>query len=405
MEISTPIIPIPEAPKPKRTKILAIVLLLVGLVIGASIGYGVTYMDFNGKLNNIRAGFQSFQYSPVEVSSSNTTFILGYNASLATLYQQVKSSVVIIQDLAPQNSFFGNLMSYSQQQGSGFVTLVDNKPVIITNNHVVAGAINHTVTFANGDTYPAKVLGSDPLADLAVLSVASVPSGVTPLALSSSKNLQVGQPVVAVGSPYGLSGTLTTGIISALGRVITEGDESGDRGDLMIPDVIQTSTAINPGNSGGPLLDYTGNVVGVTTAGLSNSQALGFAIPSDTIRRELNSLVNTGTYDGHPSLEISGRDMTYQIAQVTGLDVTYGFLVESASQQSGLKGGTTQTSILGSKVITGGDVIVAVNGVRITNSDDLLSYLERNTQPNQTVSFTVVRNQQIQTVPVVISRQ
>ena len=244
-------------------------------------------------------------------------------------------------------------------------------------------------------------MGSDQLSDLAVLSITPMPSGLTPLTLVSSSTLQVGEPVVAVGSPYGLSGTLTTGVISALGRTITESTESGAMGPT-ISDIIQTSTAINPGNSGGPLLDYAGDVVGITTAAVSNSQGLGFATPSDTIIRELSSLVTTGSYNQHPSIDATLTDMNYQIAQDMGTSVTYGSLVESVSTQNGLKGGTTQVTILGSTITIGGDIIIAVNGVRITDTDDLLSYLEENTLPGQTVSFTVVRNGQTQAVSVTI---
>jgi S1-C subfamily serine protease len=281
---------------------------------------------------------------------------------------------------------------------------VDNQLVIVTNNHVVQNAINETVTFADGDSYPAKVLGSDQLADLAVLSITPMPSGLTPLTLVSSDTLQVGEPVVAVGSPYGLSGTLTTGVISALGRTITESSSSGSTGPT-IPDIIQTSTAINPGNSGGPLLDYSGEVVGITTAAVSSSQGLGFAIPSDTILRELSSLVTSGSYNQHPSIDATGTDMNYHIAQAMGSSVTYGFLVESVSTQNGLKGGSTQVSILGSNVIIGGDIIIAINGTRITNTDDLLSYLEQHTVPGQTANFTVVHNGQTQTTSVTIGTQ
>ncbi len=146
------------------------------------------------------------------------------------------------------------------------------------------------MTFADGATYPAKVIGSDPQADLAVLTINPMPSGLTPLTLVSSNGLQVGQPVVAVGSPYGLQGTLTTGVISSLGRTLSETEPDGSTGPT-IPDTIQTSTAINPGNSGGPLLDYAGEVVGITTAAVSNSEGLGFAIPSATLMRELSTIV------------------------------------------------------------------------------------------------------------------
>ncbi|MGD0203816.1 MAG: trypsin-like peptidase domain-containing protein [Candidatus Bathyarchaeia archaeon] len=389
-----------KTPKTRRFSVFIVVfLLVVGLVAGGLIGYAVTYSDFNGKLNSIQAQLQGYSQNATYVSYPNATYVIGSNVSLSTLYSQVKSSVVVIQDLVPVTTFFGT--GYDEQQGSGFIASVDNQLVIVTNNHVVQDAINETVTFADGDSYPAKVLGSDPLADLAALSITPMPSGLTPLTLVSSSTLQVGEPVVAVGAPYGLSGTLTTGVISALGRTITESSSSGSTGPT-IPDIIQTSTAINPGNSGGPLLDYSGEVVGITTAVVSSSQGLVFAIPSDTIIRELSSLVTTGSYNQHPSIDATLTDMNYQIAQAMGTSVTYGSLVESVSTQNGLKGGTTQVSILGSTVTIGGDIIIAVNGVRITNTDDLLSYLEQNTLPGQTANFTVVRNGQTQTVSVTI---
>jgi S1-C subfamily serine protease len=168
--------------------------------------------------------------------------------------------------------------------------------------------------------------------------------------------------------------------------------------------MIQTSTAINSGNSGGPLINYASEVVGITTAVVSNSEGLGFAIPSDTIIRELSSLASSGSYTGHPSLDVVGTDMNYQIAQAMGTSITSGWLVESVSIQNGLKGGNTQASILGSRIIIGGDIVIAINGERITNTDDLLSYLERHTLSGQTVNFTVMRSGKEQIVPVTIGK-
>jgi S1-C subfamily serine protease len=335
------------------------------------------------------------------LSYPNATYILGGNVSLSQLSKQVQQSVVVIRDIIISYNFFTQV--YTQQQGSGFITTIDNKQVIVTNNHVVQGATNITVTFADGNSYSAKEIGSDILADLAVITVDPMPSGLQSLTLISSSTLQVGDPVVAVGSPYGLSGTLTTGVISALERTITETSSTSQSGPT-VPDIIQTSTAINPGNSGGPLINYEGDVVGVTTAGISNSQELGFAIPSDTIMRELSSLVTTGSYDKHASIDAQGTDMNYAIAQAMGINTTYGFLVETISTQNGLKGGTTQVMAGGSQVIIGGDVVIAISGTRITNTDLLLSYLERNTLPGQTVNFTVIRHGQTQTVPVTIGK-
>jgi len=397
--------PFPSLPPPQKTRrfsaTILIVLVFVGLIAGSLIGFAVTYANLNGKINTLQNQLQSYTQNLTNVSNSTATFLVGSNVSLSELYQGLKSSVVIIQDLVPAYSFFGQIAGYSLQQGSGFITTVNGQQVIVTNNHVIQGVTNETVTFADGAAYPAKVLGSDPLADLAVLSITPMPSGVASLKLVSSDTLQVGDPVVAVGSPYGLSGTLTTGVISSLGRTITEQSSSSNAGQT-IPDIIQTSTAINPGNSGGPLLDYSGEVVGITTADISNSQGLGFAIPSDTITRELNSLVTSGSYTQHPTINAQGTDMNYQIAQAMGTSVTYGWLVESVSAQNGLKGGSTQATILGSNIMIGGDIVIAINGVRITNTDDLLSYLEQHTLPGQTASFTVVRSGQTQTVSVAI---
>jgi S1-C subfamily serine protease len=404
MEIPTiPPISIPQPQKSKRfPAVILVVLILVGLVAGGLIGYAISYSDFNGKLSSVQAQLQGYSQN-ANSGYSNATYVIESNVSLSNLYQQVKSSVIIIQDLVPEYGMFGNFAGYSIQQGSGFITEVNNQLVVVTNYHVIEDAINETVTFADGASYPATVLGSDAKADLAVLSVASMPSDVTSLTLVSSETLQVGDPVVAVGSPYGLSGTLTTGVISALGRTIIESSSSQSSGQT-IPDMIQTSTAINSGNSGGPLINYAGEVVGITTAAVSNSEGLGFAIPSATIIRELSSLVTSGSYNQHPTIDATGTDMNYQIAQAMGASVTYGVLVESASTQNGLKGGTTQTSILGSTVIIGGDIIIAINGNRITNTDDVLSYLEQNTLPGQTANFTVVRNGQTQTVSVTIGK-
>jgi S1-C subfamily serine protease len=402
-----PTLPFPPVPAPpQKTKrfsaVIIIAMLLVGLVAGGIIGYAVTYQDFNTKLTHLQ---NQLGYSSSENTTAypNAVFLVGDNISLSSLYQQVKSSVVVIQDLIPEYSIFGGLAGYSLQQGSGFITQVNNQLVIVTNNHVIDGALNETITFADGSAYPAKVLGSDPQADLAVLSITPMPSGLTPLTLASSDTLQVGEPVVAVGSPYGLSGTLTTGVISATGRTITE-DSSTNQNGQTIPDIIQTSTAINPGNSGGPLLTYAGEVVGITTAGISNSQGLGFAIPSDTIMRELSALVTSGSYTNHPSINAVGTDMNYQIAQAMGTTATYGWLVESVSTQNGLHGGNTQKSILGSNIELGGDIIIAINGTRITNTDDLLSYLEQHTLPGQTVNFTVIRSGQEQNVQITIGK-
>jgi S1-C subfamily serine protease len=397
MESPLPVPSLPPSPHPQKAKRYSknlLVFLLIGLVVGVGIGCTASYLVFNDKLTNLQS-----QLGLYDSGTNAQTYLLNDNVSLAELYAQVKPSVVIIRDVVAV-SYFGQ-PAYTSQQGSGFVTSVNGQKVVITNNHVIEGAFNITVTFADGNSYVAQVLGSDPKADLAILSCDNIPSSAKGLSLISSLTLSVGDPVIAVGSPYGLSGTLTTGIVSALGRTIQESDDSSQT-TQYIADTIQTSTPINSGNSGGPLLNYAGQVVGITTAGISNSQGLGFAIPSSTILREISTLISSGSYTQHPSINTQGVDMNYQIAQAMGVSTTYGYLVEKVSSSNGLQGGDHYVAILGNNVIVGGDIIIAINNQRIANTDDLLSYLEQHTLPGQSVSFTVVRNGQTQDISVQI---
>lgn len=328
-----------------------------------------------------------------------------YNTtSLAQLYNDVKDSVVVITGYITQYSFFGR--QYSGVQGSGFVYEYDNDMVVITNKHVVNEAENITVTFANGNGYPATVIGSDAYSDLAVLSVDAPLEEFQPLEITSSSTLEVGDPVVAIGSPFGLGGTMTTGIISQLGRTF----QDSVAGNFPIANIIQTSAAINPGNSGGPLLNYQGKVVGITTAIISDSNGLGFAVPSNTILREIASLINTGVYTQHPWVGISGTDMTYEIAQTMGTNITYGWLITQvttggAAAEAGLQGGEEQVRVIDEWVIIGGDVIIAVHGTRIINGDTFMSYLEEHTTPNQTITITILRNNQIQDIQVTLKQR
>jgi len=265
------------------------------------------------------------------------------------------------------------------------------------------------VTFWDGNGYSAKVLGSDPYADLAVLSVNAPASEFQPIQVVSSSTLSVGDFVAAIGTPFGLAGSMTTGIVSALGRTITE----TAAGNYTIGDVIQTSAPINPGNSGGPLLNSAGQVVGINTATIENTQnggtaqGLGFAIPSDAIRREITSLVNTGSYTQYSYLGVGVVDNDYDIAAQAGLTVTYGVLVEQVvsggpAAKAGLKAGTTQVTVDGNSILVGGDIIIAINGTHILDEDALSTYLVENTLPNQTINVSIVRNGQTTTIPLVL---
>jgi S1-C subfamily serine protease len=395
---------LPQKPKTAHVStILLVIIVVVSLIAGGFLGYSIVSRQINDLQNQVSA----LQRQILSLQSANNTtnqnivYVLGKNASLSQLYEQIKDSVVVIRGLIVQYDFFQRAY-YAQVQGSGFVYNFTGEMVILTNYHVVSGAVNITVTFADGNGYTASVLGSDLYADLAVLSTDAPHGEYSPLEIARSSTLKVGDPVITVGNPYGLAGSMTTGIVSATGRTITEETSS-----YAIADVIQTTALLNPGNSGGPLLNYEGQVIGVTTATVSGSQGLGFAIPSDTILREIKSLVTKGSYSQHPWLGVAGTDMTYEIAKSTNVNTTYGCLLAEVmsggpADKAGLHGGAKQVQIAGGYVTVGGDVIIALNGTKIKSMDELSTYLETRTLPGETINVTIVRNNQTITLPVVL---
>ena len=287
--------------------------------------------------------------------------------------------------------------------GTGFVITYDGSYYIVTNYHVIDGLLDSTVTFSNGDSYPAKVLGSDAYSDIAVVSVNATPTEYHPLQLGSSSGLKVGETVVAIGNPYGLSNTITVGVVSQVGRAL----QTDTLGGFAIPDTVQFSAAVNPGNSGGPVIAPDDTVVGITSAAVSNSVGLGFAIPSDTITRELPSLITTGQYDKHPYLGLGLVDMTYQLSQTMGTNVTYGVLIESVvpggpASSSGLRAGTQNATIEQQEYIVGGDIIVSINGNKITNYDSFSAYLEEHAVAGQTIQLGIIRNGQYMVISVLL---
>jgi S1-C subfamily serine protease len=356
-------------PYTKLSPIILILVLLVGLIAGGMATYYLAYHqidDLNREVSNLQnklsklTGFSNCTYQNITVYYNDTL--------LSQIYEEVKDSVVLVQ----AKTGVGGV------QGSGFVYNFSGLIIVITNYHVVHGAITGSisVTFSNGNGYAATVNGTDPYADLAVLVVDAPEYEFKPLEIVSSLTLKVGDPVIAIGNPYGLVGSMTTGVVSALGRTITEEYTGG----FAIANIIQTSAPINPGNSGGPLLNYDGKVVGITTAIVSDSQGLGFAIPSNTILKEIYSLITTGTYHGHSYLGIEGTDMNYETAQTLGVNVTYGWLISNVRTD-----GPSYGKLLAN------DIIVALNDTRIRNGDDLASYLEENTLPGYILELTVWR--------------
>jgi len=362
----------------KASASLLALLFAAGLLVGGLASFYINFQEINGLSAEVAAlqsqvsalqGGQNVTYQYITVYQNST--------ALAEIYSSVRDSVVLVQGTTNSETV----------QGSGFVYNFSNRIVVITNYHVVYDTTDLSVTFSNGNGYAATVLGTDQYADLAVLSVNASAGEFTPIEIASSSTLRVGEPVIAIGNPYGLVGSLTTGVVSALGRTITEDYAGG----FAIANIIQTSAPINPGNSGGPLLNVVGKVVGITTAIVSDSQGLGFAIPSNTILREISALITTGTYSGHSYLGVSGQDMSYDIAQEIGASVTYGWRIATVTA-GGPSDGKLQVN----------DIIIAMNGTLIKNNDDLASYLEEKTLPTEHLVLTVVRDDSITDVDVIL---
>jgi len=275
--------------------------------------------------------------------------------------------------------------------GSGFV--FDKNGHIITNEHVVQNSDIITVTFLDGRSYYAEVVGVDAATDIAVIKVNADPSLLKPIHIGDSSNLKVGMPVAAIGNPFGLSGTMTSGIVSALGRLLPQ-----DTG-FSIPDVIQTDAAINPGNSGGPLLNSRAEVVGINTAiqsGTGEFTGVGFSIPSNTIAKIVPKLISDGVFI-HPWVGISGRDIDPALAAALNLVDARGFLVVnvvegSPADKAGLKGSDETKEVDGVEYPFGGDVILAVDGKVVRKIDDILIHLQRYKSVGDEMVLEVLRD-------------
>jgi serine protease Do len=284
--------------------------------------------------------------------------------------------------------------------GSGFVW--DSEGHIVTNNHVVDGATKIEVTFSDGTSLPATVVGTDPYSDLAVIQVDGAGDLLKPVTMGDSSQVKVGELAIAIGNPYGLANTMTVGIVSALGRSIPAGEMTQFTGNprFTIPDIIQTDAPINPGNSGGVLVNDIGEVIGVTTAIESSSGAgagIGFVVPSATVSKVVPTLIEKGGYQ-HPYLGISGSTLIRELATAMKLDAnTHGALVgevvkDGPADQAGLIGSTQETTIDGQTVPVGGDVIIALNGDEIKSMDDLIATLLGKTSVGDTVTLTILRD-------------
>ena len=374
--------------RPGRLPIV-VMTLLATLAVGVGAG-AVAYSTFSSETKTV------IQQVPVESSEPTAS---SSTLTAAKIYSNVHKSVVEITVGSVQVDPFGGEQQ-QRGQGSGFV--YDSDGHIVTNDHVVEGAETVSVRFWNGNTYDARVVGTDASTDLAVIKVDAPDSVLHPLTVGDSSDIQVGNTVFALGSPFGLEDSFTSGIVSALHRQIDSLNEG-----FRINDAIQTDAAINHGNSGGPLLNSSGEVIGVNAQIAGNTGAnvgIGFAIPSNTVKKIAAQLIDTGEVE-HAYLGVEIQDVPESIADELG--VVEGVQIASfpetdtptPAQKAGLHAATGERTIDGETVATGGDVITALDGQKITSSDELQRAVDAK-KPGDTISVTYWRNGDSNTVDV-----
>ena len=316
-----------------------------------------------------------------------TTLSTKKSLTLVELFEKSESGVVRI-DVDNINSF----QEAGTTLGSGFV--FDDSGHIITNAHVIDGASNITITFLDGSQYHAQMVGSDKFTDIAVIKVAEKPRYLHPLQIGDSSTLKVGEQVAAIGNPFGLSGSMTSGIVSQIGRLLPSQDTG-----FSIPNVIQTDAAINPGNSGGPLLNMNGQVMGINTAiqsGTGQSAGIGFAVPSNTILKVVPVLIEEGKYS-HPWIGISGKDIDPELAKIRDLDQAKGFLIitvvpGSPAEIAGLNGVTEIKIINNKEYPADGDIIISVDSKEVRKISDILIHLQEEKSIGDEMILGVLRD-------------
>jgi len=318
--------------------------------------------------------------------------------SLMEIFEKAEPGVVRV------NTIRNQTMNETGGVGSGFV--FDKMGHIITNAHVIEGSTKTVVTFLDGRSYNAEIIGMDEYTDIGVIKVNADLKLLRPLSLGDSANLNVGEPIAAIGNPFGLSGSMSSGIVSQIGRLLPS--SSG----YSIPDVIQTDAAINPGNSGGPLLNMRGNIVGINTAIQSTTgefTGVGFAIPSQTVAKIVPILIDEGEYK-HPWIGISGRDIDPDTANVLGLKDALGFLIitvveNSPAEDAGLMGSDKTIEVDGKEYPVGGDIIVAVDGMDVRKIDDILVHLQRVKTIGDEMNLEILRDGRTTNVTVILQER
>jgi S1-C subfamily serine protease len=357
--------------------------VFVGGVIGAAITMVIIAVLFISPPEALKS--DSVKINEQVINAVEASSLYSKKLSLIEIFEKSESGVVRVNVQRNETAeVIGGV-------GSGFV--FDKKGHIITNAHVVNDAIKVVVTFLDGRSYNAEIIGADEYTDIAVIKVNADLALLHPLFIGDSSNLKVGEQIAAIGNPFGLSGSMTSGIVSQLGRLLPSG--SG----YSIPDVIQTDAAINPGNSGGPLLNMRGEIVGINTAIQSATgefTGVGFSVPSQTVAKIVPTLIEKGEYK-HPWIGISGRDIDPDLAKVLNLNEAVGFLVitvveDSPAFDAGLIGSDKTTEVDGVKYPIGGDVILSVDGIDVRKIDDILIHLQRAKSVGDEMILEVLRD-------------
>lgn len=318
------------------------------------------------------------------------------------VYEKGADGVVNVTSTAVQMDFFFNAIP---TQGSGSGSIIDTRGHIVTNHHVVANARKLEVTLADESKWPAKLVGSDPDNDLAVIKIEAPREKLKVIPMGDSRNLKIGQKVLAIGNPFGLQRTLTIGIISSVGRTIRS--ESG----MLMEDIIQTDAAINPGNSGGPLLSTEGEILGINTAIISpsgGSVGIGFAIPVNTAKKAIPELIAKG-YVSYPWLGAYLQPLLPEVAKYLKLPVERGALVaevvrDGPADKAGLKGGNQKVQVGNMIVVVGGDVVVKAGQREVKSNDELIRFI-RDKKPGDTLTLQVIRNDKPQEVKVILGER
>ena len=385
-------------------KFLIVAVLVLGVLVAITLPPSIEfYFDkknqpVTNEKTNLKDTTAESKTSEIvkEVTTKDNSQHEQSNTNLGNIYQNLENSVIQITSTVTETRsniiINGNpLEQQSSRLGSGFV--YDNEGHIITNNHVISGVTDVDVTLSNGDTFNAKVTGKDEFNDIAVLQITDDYSNdpISPIPFADSSQVKVGDQVIAIGNPFGLSNTMTTGIVSQIGRLLSN-QESG----FSIPNIIQTDAAINPGNSGGPLLDNSGNLIGMNTAiesKVGEFSGVGFAVPSNTIKKVVPVLIEKGEYD-HPWLGISGTTLSPKLAEKLNLPKNFrGALISMVVKDGPAdKAGIKDALYNADKEIVSADIITSIDDTPVKRIDDIIGYVSENKAVGDKISLQVYRD-------------